>query len=172
MFGSAKPTLLITASCLWLLGACLFAVNLNAWGASAQAVVESLDFAKRYQAYTERTANRPVDQLNAYLDSGVEDVFLDGSKVSPAALTAEVRYFKKVLFKELQLQLCRNGSPQVPSQEGLKLGIVRSSDSAARASAVNISYSNHGRIAGIVANIIQQTKNRGFCRRRSFSDLE
>jgi hypothetical protein len=134
--------------------------------------VGSTAFAKRYQAYAARTANRPVDLLNASLDSTVENVFLDASQVSPTALTAEVRHFKNVLFKTLQAQLCRDGSLKVQPEDELKFILVHSSVSAAKASAVDPSPSDHGRIAGIVANIIAQTKSRGFCRRRSFSDLE
>ena len=144
----------------------------NAQGDRVQSVVTSKAFAKRFHDYFERTARRPIGQLNAYLESAVEDVFLDASQLSPTPLTAEVRHFQDVLLEDLQDQLCRGRPPALPQVEDLKLVIVRSISKAARASSVDVKAGSYGRIAGIVANIVEQTAGHGLCQNRSFSDLE
>lgn len=162
----------VIRSCLAWLGLALVCCHANAQPGPLQSTIESDAFAKRFQAYIERTEGRPIGTLNAYLASAIEDAFLDPSQVSQKSLVAEIRHFQDVLLADLKAQLCGQTLSAVPPTAELKVIIVRSTFNAARASSVEVSAGTTGRITGIVANIVRQTVLDGFCQSAAFSDLE
>jgi hypothetical protein len=139
---------------------------------AVRTVVDSPEFKERFADYLKRTEGRDVDQLNAYLDSAVEDLLLDAAQISPSALSAEIRHFGGALLADLQAQLCGPPPAKLPQDRELEVTLVRGIAAAAAASSLRVSPRAHGRMGGIVANVLGAADGAALCRAVSFSDLE
>lgn len=144
-------------------------------GTAAASTVDRLlgdpTFGKSYRKYSAKTAKLPIRTLNHYLDSAIEDVFLNSSSIAQTDLTAEVRDFRRTLWGALHRQRCGGGQSEAA---GGRLANQVAQALTVTAGEVGILPTPHayGRLTGITENILGQVGPDRVCRSGSFSELE